>query len=66
MDKVKSSLDARREKDSRDRGGFTSYATFIGHVLGWGVKMVQLKSTESVDIIVHWCRNYDSGETRGM
>jgi hypothetical protein len=49
-DKMKSMLQAQKERSAADKATFMSYANFQGHVMDWGFKMIVLKNFTAVDL----------------
>ena len=52
-EKVRGALDARKTRSQQDKVDFTSFANFMGHVLDWGVKIVNYIAVK-VTVIGTW------------
>ena len=50
-DRMRSVFHARRERTMTDKISYLGFATFQGHVLDWGIKMVTMKVFSSVDLL---------------
>jgi len=50
-DKLKGALEARKSRNLQNRVDFPGFATFLGHLLDWGLKMVITKVFEPVHLV---------------
>ena len=50
-DRVKQALDVKRKRTWEEKISYPGYATFVGHLLEWGVKVVMMKVCTMTDLV---------------
>ncbi|CAK0873066.1 unnamed protein product [Prorocentrum cordatum] len=52
-EKLRSAVEAKKTRSLEDRTTFVGFATFYGHILDWGVKMVLTKAITSTQLLAY-------------
>ncbi|CAK0823085.1 unnamed protein product [Prorocentrum cordatum] len=52
-EKLRSAVEAKKTRSLEDRTTFVGFATFYGHILDWGVKMVFTKAITSTQLLAY-------------
>ncbi|CAK0880423.1 unnamed protein product [Prorocentrum cordatum] len=52
-EKLRSAVEAKKTRSLEDRTTFVGFATFYGHILDWGVKMVLAKAITSTQLLAY-------------